>query len=230
MKKYIKQILANISIDSYERLLAYSILKNKFSNLSLVKTFDDREALWEYSLHNFVDIKSPINYVEFGVHKGYSINYFAKNNAHKESNFIGLDSFEGLPEDWGSCKKGAFDTKGKVPVTKDVRISFIKGWFQDSWKILEKKLSTIPIENLVIHFDADLYSSTLFALSKVDQLKVPYIAIFDEFMGHETRALYDYCQAFNPKIEFLCKTLGKTHASIVGYPQQVVVRIIPNCC
>jgi len=228
MKKYIKKLLSKISIDNYEKLLSYSILREKYKNLSGVKVFCNRESLWDFCLKAFLEKDSPLVYVEFGVHQGYSLNYFAKNNTNKNSIFIGLDSFEGLPEDWGLCKKGAFDTQGQSPSSNDVRVSYIKGWFQDSWGILEKNLTGINLDNLVVHYDADLYSSTLFALSQIDLIKKPYIGIFDEFMGHETRALYNYTQAFNAKVEFLGQTLGNTRESIIGYPQQVVARITPN--
>jgi hypothetical protein len=114
--------------------------------------------------------------------------------------FIGLDSFEGLPEDWDALPKGTFDVKGAIPQTDDNRITFIKGWFQNTWDQLVAKLSRA--ETLIVHYDADLYSSTLFALSKMDSLNRPYIAIFDEFAGHEARALYNYLQAFNASVSF----------------------------
>ena len=127
------------------------------------------------------------------MHAGHSIKYFAEKNQNPKSTFIGLDSFEGLPENWGPFAKGTFDTKGETPKTDDPRIVFIKGWFQNSWDKLEAKLSN-P-QTLIVHYDADLYSSTLFALTKINSLKIPYIAIFDEFGGHEARALYNYLQA-----------------------------------
>jgi hypothetical protein len=77
-------------------------------------------------------------------------------------------------------------------------------------------------KELIVHYDADLYSSTLFALTKIDALKKPCIAIFDEFIGHETRALYDYLQAYNTDIFFLGQT------TYTGYPMQVMPRIIPH--
>ncbi len=118
--------------------------------------------------------------------------------------------------------KGAFSTNGKIPSNNDGRVSFIKGWFQNSWATLEEKLSSInDLENLIVHYDADLYSSTLFVLTKMDALKKSYIAIFDEFTGHETRALYNYCQAYGAEVEFYGKTI------LNGYPSQVVCRIAP---
>ena len=62
----------------------------------------------------------------------------------------------------------------------------------------------------------------LFALTKIDLLRKPYIAIFDEFTGHETRALFNYCQSYGATAKFLGKTILK------GYPNQVVCQITPS--
>jgi Macrocin-O-methyltransferase (TylF) len=139
-----------------------------------------------------------------------------------KSVFIGLDSFEGLPEDWGTMLKGTFDTDGNIPKIDDARVRFLKGWFQDTAQELLRQLVNTD-GKLIVNFDADLYSSTLFALSQIDSLKKPYIAIFDEFTGHETRALYNYTQAFSAKVTFE----GKTEFPD-GYPFQVAALIEPH--
>ena len=57
-----------------------------------------------------------IDYLEFGVYRGASIRAWVGLSAHKESRFIGFDSFEGLPERWsGSLGAGAFDAGGNIP-------------------------------------------------------------------------------------------------------------------
>ena len=141
--------------------------------------------------------------------------------------FIGLDSFEGLPEKGGDTDKGTFNVNGEIPEIEDPRISYIKGWFQSTWFELENniKSQTSKIDNLkiIVHYDADLYSSTLFALTKIDSLKIPYIAIFDEFWGDEVRALYNYSKSYLPEIEFLHKTIQQNN-----YPAQIVVKIKPT--
>ena len=111
---------------------------------------------------------------------------------------------------------------GAIPSVADKRVSFIKGWFQDTWGQLHSRLANSKSETLVVHYDADLYSSTLFALCMIDSLKKSYVAIFDEFTGHETRALYNYCQAFNAKVSFIGKT------TFESAPNQLVCRIVPN--
>ena len=186
------------------------------------QTYSKRQNLWDAVIDWHTNLNNKVFYIEFGVHEGYSLNYFSKHNTNPDSIFIGLDSFEGLPEEWGGIPKGAFSTNGKIPSNNDGRVSFIKGWFQNSWATLEETLSSInDLENLIVHYDADLYSSTLFALTKMDTLKKSYIAIFDGFTGHETRALYNYCQAYGAEVEFFGKTI------LNGYPSQVVCRITP---
>lgn len=60
---------------------------------------------------------------------------------------------------------------------------------------------------LVVHYDADVYSATLFGLFELDRLKIPYIAIFDEFAGHECLALQDYLSASGSKCQFTGKVM-----------------------
>jgi len=212
---------SKIDVATYEGMMTYSILATAFEKVFSIPTFENRERLWDECMKQ-VGGNTKITYVEFGVYGGYSIKQFAQRNSNGESVFIGLDSFEGLPEDWGRyLLKGAFnDVKGIIPTTDDTRISFIKGWFQDTWEELNERLANR--DTLVVNFDADLYSSTLFALAKIDSLKRSYIAIFDEFVNHEVRALYNYCQAFNASVAFIAKT------DVSDYPMQVMCRITPR--
>jgi hypothetical protein len=220
MKSLLRFAATRIDVVTYERLLAHSILKDAFKRLHTVRVFERREDLWDDCLENQVGGAARLTFVEFGVHAGYSIKYFAQKNSNKESAFVGLDSFEGLPEGWGGLAKGAFGTQGVLPQIDDSRVTFVKGWFQNTWGELVGKLSDIG--SLIVHYDADLYSSTLFALTKIDSLKTPYIAIFDEFAGHEARALYNYLQSYSATVAFLGKTI------VEGYPVQVMCKISPR--
>ncbi len=226
MRNILKNLAGQLPIDIYQRLLAYSIIKNEFPQSLGIPVLSTRHDLWNFAIQHHVNHKAKIAYMEFGVWQGESINYFAACNENEESIFVGLDSFEGLPENWGHMPKGTFGTNGIVPLVNDKRIHFVKGWFQDSWDDANLLITSTQDSDLLIHYDADLYSSTLFALTKIDSFRKAYYAIFDEFTGHETRALYNYCQAFGATVEFLAKTvLDKTEL-----PCQLLCRIMPRSC
>jgi hypothetical protein len=157
--------------------------------------FADRPAL-----HRHVNDMQPgpVEYLEFGVYQGESLFMWSGLNGHPESRFVGFDSFEGLPEDWHpGCLAGRFNVDGKIPIITDPRVAFRKGWFNDT---LEPFLVDFqPRARLIVHIDCDLYSSTLFVLTKLDALAVPgTVVIFDELFSalHEFRAMRDYCSAF----------------------------------
>jgi len=200
------------------------------SSFNNAKKFNRREELWAALLEEYKD--SPISVLEFGVFKGNSIEDLSKLNSHKESKFFGFDSFIGLPEDGpllgffdgnscGPMTKGVFNLDGIEPILGDERISLVKGWFQNT---LPKFLSENKFtgKNLVVHYDADIYTSTLFVMIELDKLKQPYLAIFDEFTGYEARALYDYCKMMSASVEFFGLTDNKK------YPTQVSCKIMPS--
>jgi hypothetical protein len=222
MRNILKAGLSKVRVETYERLLAHSIQSQKYPELKSLPLYGTRTELWDQLFAKRISRSDKILYVEFGVYKGESIRNAARQNTNSESVFIGLDSFEGLPADWGDLPKGSFSTDGITPVVDDQRISFIKGWFQNSWDGLYERLKTLKDHKLVVHLDADLYSSTLFALTKIDILKENYIAVFDEFTGHETRALFDYQTAYGARVEFF----SKTHWN--GKPFQVSCAITVN--
>lgn len=118
-------------------------------------------------------------------------------NRDSGSRFIGFDSFNGLPEDWTkNWTKVTFDTGGAAPQIDDRRVSFGKGWFQDTLPDFLKGFT--PRSRLVVHNDSDLYSSTLFVLATLNTLLTPgTVVIFDDFSvaTHVFRAFADYRSA-----------------------------------
>lgn len=143
-------------------------------------------------------------YLEFGVSRGTSFEWWISNIRNKNAIFIGFDTFTGLPEDWGHNKKGAMSTEGKIPDFEDGRCRFIKGIFQE---ILPDFLDTFETKlRKVIHLDADLYSSTLFVLTSLYPiLNKGDILIFDEFNVpmHEFRAYKDFVESYRVKTEVI---------------------------
>ena len=159
-----------------------------------------------YPLHEHVSKicgNDPITYLEFGVWRGETFNRWLKLNRHPDSRFYGFDSFEGLPEDWEKGQsKGTFSMAGQAPDNSDPRGQFVKGWFQDTlYSFLEK---TELRNQIVVHIDCDLYSSTLFVLAALDRhLPAGTLFIFDDFfsMRHEFAAWLDYRRSFNREWE-----------------------------
>jgi hypothetical protein len=147
-------------------------------------SYKDRFKLHETLLQKLEITQKPINYLEFGVAEGDMIKFWASGNTHKNSLFIGFDSFEGLPENWENKKRGHFNNEGNPPVIDDSRVSFVKGWFQDTVYLYLKNLDFS--NQTVFHLDADLYSSTLYVLFQIHQyIKKGDILIFDEFSSFE---------------------------------------------
>lgn len=176
-----------------------------------------REEVWDKALQ-IID-RASVTYIEFGVYEGESISYFCDRNQNTKSKFWGLDTFEGLPESWAGNPVGHFTTSGVLPELFDTRVEFLKGYFNETWDILYP--SIVERSNLLVHFDADLYSSTLFALTKMDLLKRDYLAIFDEFSRDEVRALSDYLISYGAKVEFVAMQKWR------GYPMVVLCKIAP---
>jgi Macrocin-O-methyltransferase (TylF) len=151
---------------------------------------------------------TPITYLEFGVAQGLSMRHISGLFSNPASRFHGFDSFVGLPEDWLMHKQGSFTNHGRPPITEDSRISFIKGWFQNTVPKFLEEFRPRQNSTLLLHFDSDLYSSTLFLLSTL-WMKIPeYYFIFDDFIYDECVALQDFLSAFPVQIEFLIQTRG----------------------
>ncbi|HEY6437765.1 MAG TPA: TylF/MycF/NovP-related O-methyltransferase [Ignavibacteriaceae bacterium] len=178
-----------------------SLVFNDFYNKKV--KYDDR-----FKLHQFLIDKEindlAIDYLEFGVATGIAFKWWVEKNKNPATRFFGFDVFTGLPEDFGVMKKHHYDTEGTTPKIDDTRVSFIKGLFQDSLPgFLENYKSN---KRKVIHMDADLYSSTLFVLTRLlPILKKDDIIIFDEFgvPTHEFKAFTEIVSAYKMNFEFL---------------------------
>jgi len=150
----------------------------------------------------------PITYLEFGVHKGWSFRQIVSRFRNREARFFGFDSFEGLPEKWAeNMDRGHFSTGGEPPGIADARVRFCKGWFQNT---LPEFLAGHPVRGTVlVHFDADLYSSTLFLMTTLWHYVPEYYFIFDEFIPDEMTAMYDFARSYPVEYEFFACTLNE---------------------
>lgn len=156
-----------------------------------------REQLYKHVISDQHLDSRPIDYLEFGVCGGSSFFWWLQANNHPDSRFYGFDTFEGLPEDWGfGFRKG--DMASGMPELSDPRAKFLKGLFQTSLPPFLKGYGN-PDRKKIIHLDADLFSSTLFALTSLSPFLRPGdILFFDEFNvpNHEYFAFKTFTEAF----------------------------------
>jgi Macrocin-O-methyltransferase (TylF) len=170
----------------------------------IVRRARDRKAVFDYVASKVQNKK--VLYLEFGVYRGDSILYWARKLRNPDTKLHGFDSFEGLPEGWGPHAKGHFGVAGKVPQIDDPRITFFKGWFDQTLP----RYSVPPHEILVIVMDADLYSSTIYVLRHLR----PYIQsgtfiYFDEMnqIDHEPKALDEFINECSLEFRPVCADL-----------------------
>lgn len=142
-------------------------------------------------------------YLEFGVFEGASMRFWSNALKHPSATLHGFDSFEGLPDDFdvnGPYVKGTFDVGGQPPQIADPRVTFFKGWFDET-------LATYQVpahEVLVLNLDADLYSSTKTVLDTLEPYIVAGTYIYFDDMSrpeHEPRAFGEFIGRTGKKFE-----------------------------
>jgi len=142
--------------------------------------------------------EEAFDYLEFGVADGTSLRWWRDHTVNPSSRFFGFDTFQGLPQDWAEhAPIGRFSTNGQVPVMNDPRFQLEVGMFQDT--LPEFRTRFRRRGRLIVHLDADLYSSTLFVLLTLGKLLEPGdLLLFDEFafVTHEFRAFNDFLSTF----------------------------------
>ena len=131
---------------------------------------------------------TAIDYLEFGVAHGKSMREMVQIFTNPAARFYGFDSFIGLPEKWLMHDVGAFSNRGVFPDVGDTRVEFVKGWFQNSVPRILSGFKKDPSRPTLIHFDADLYSSTLFLLSALWFNFGEYYFLMDDFIHDVLRA------------------------------------------
>lgn len=170
-----------------------------------VAAFATREEYYAH-LAGFLG-QQPVDFLEFGVYRGDTMRQWLGLNGHPQSRFWGFDSFSGFPQDWRTLARtvprAEFDTRGAIPDIRDERVKFVKGFFQQSLPPFLDAFS--PRNRLILHLDADMYTSTLYVLAKMDKYLAPgSLLLFDEFSTgiDEYRAFRDYSDAFcrSPKL------------------------------
>jgi hypothetical protein len=179
--------------------------------------------------------------LEFGVHTGQTINYIAA--ARKDLEFVGFDSFEGLPEDWDMGQKvvstKAFDRGGEPPEVAE-NVSLVKGFFDTSLPEWLKSKSDHGNHSIsYLHVDSDIYSSCVTIFDHLnDYIKPGCIIRFDElscwryvfqeaspsklqrvfyttWQDHEWKALNEWMDNNDRKVAPLCRNWFQSGTVIV---------------
>jgi Macrocin-O-methyltransferase (TylF) len=157
--------------------------------------------------------------MEFGVYKGDSINTLAK--LAPERQFLGFDSFEGLPEMWTiESKKGAFDVRGKLPQVRK-NVSLIKGFYSDTLPKFNLENHTEAVA--FINVDCDLYSATKEIFTYLgDRFRAGTVIVFDEFFNYPDWLWHEY-KAWSEFVEE--RGVKFTYIGFIRIGTQVAVRI-----
>lgn len=160
-------------------------------------------------------VTEPVSYLEFGVFRGASTRMWSGLLKNESSTLDGFDSFEGLPEVWRmAADLKTFDVEGSIPSIGDSRIAFHKGWFENTLPGFLENYK--PTGQLILHIDADLYSSAKYVLSRIEPYVVKgTVIIFDELFDreHELKALDEFLQSFPMELECIGATAGYTQAA-----------------
>ena len=207
LKIILKYVLSYVPLNLLKKLESNSLIFNHYKRILSIKTYDNRDAY----LNKVSEILNKLDnliIMEFGVYEGESLKIFSKNISDPNACFYGFDSFTGLPEKWLNLDKGYFSTNGCTPNIDDPRIFYQIGLFDQTLpRFLEELKENSRLDsNFFIHFDADLFSSTLDVLNQLNNYIPEYYFSFDEFPSDEVRALYTYeLLKKSKKIEFLFK-------------------------
>lgn len=173
-------------------------------------------------------------FLEFGVHRGSSIEKIANLTSEK---VYGFDSFEGIPEKWHNMEAHAFSLGGEVPegplrsmdqyldfedksASKETgewpkNIELIKGWFEDSVPKFAKREEIKNRKISFLHIDCDLYTSTKTIFEHLGHLiEEGTIIAFDEIYGydrfeeHEAFAFAEFLMSYDFDYEPLFRVRG----------------------
>jgi len=133
--------------------------------------------------------------LEFGTWQGLGMIYLSNIFDNYKMKYIGIDSFEGLPDSSTIWTKESFNDTSEQNARKNIlqfgkvepeNLHLIKGWFDEP--IVKKKLSTLSDNILLVHLDADLGSSTKVALDLIEGFlalrEKPLYLLFDDWGCH----------------------------------------------
>jgi predicted O-methyltransferase YrrM len=165
-------------VDLVERQAVIDSAEYAEVHMAAALYFRSRQELWAHALANAVPNGL---YLEFGVYRGASVNWFA--DALPDKIIVGFDSFEGLHEDWGGTnfRKGHFNVSGRLPPVRN-NVRLIKGWFDQT---LPEYLANNQGNASLIHIDGDTYEATKNVLDLLrPRICKGAVIIFDQYFGY----------------------------------------------
>ena len=168
---YIKWPLDHLRDEAIQEALAY------IKNLKQRKPIITFEGYWTEAV-NRLELDGLC--LEFGVWKGYSINFFARHLPKRI--FYGFDSFYGLKDHWeGGCRGPKwFDEQGHMPeVLPNVRL--VKGWFDQTLpKFFNKHKDPIAF----MYIDCDTYQAAKDVFDHIDKDRIMKgtLILLDDYM------------------------------------------------
>ena len=205
LTKYIDNENAKNSFNYFKDIFKQSVL------------FNSRHEIREYAIKEAcsVDKNHEFFYLEFGIFKGTSANFFSK----YVKKLFAFDSFEGLREDWvgHNLPKSHFNLDKKIPKLNS-NIEPVVGFVQDTLEDFLVKHN--PSINFV-HLDMKTYSSTKFTLEKIKPyLRKNAIVIFNQ--------LYNYYGWEQGEFKALNEVFNKDEYSYLAFNsrnEQAVIKI-----
>lgn len=166
-----------------------------------------KDELHDYAAEH-IGRDAAVNYYEFGVAFGQTFGKFVNRFTSPQARFVGFDSFEGLPSDWYHFKAGHFSNRGREPKIADARVSFQKGYFQNTvLPYFSGPDLRTDASSTLANYDADIYGSTMHVMAIMWQYVPEFYFLMDEFWFEDAIVLHDFCQAFPVKLELLAATL-----------------------
>ena len=201
MKKIITLILRKISRiifwitpkeflnqNDLERKIKDNLVDETFNNFkeafSKSALFTTRKATREFAIKTSLlnDQNKEYYYLEFGVFKGGSANFFSK-YANKLYVF---DNFQGYKEDRANthdvlASREHFNLSNKIPKLNS-NVEPVVGWVEDT---LENFLKEHNPKINFVHLDMDIYSATKFTLERLKPYLVKNaVILFDELYNY----------------------------------------------
>ncbi|NQU99080.1 class I SAM-dependent methyltransferase [Candidatus Woesearchaeota archaeon] len=195
--KFIKDILdANLNLSWKEKLaVKFTNLfnKNKFFHLQYKKItmFSVERGINLYHLLSQVINENILGeIVELGCYEGITAIIIRKtlDQLKSKKKLHVFDSFQGLPdtsfEDGEILKNGLACTNKESVIKNFEKFKVKKPVIHDGW--FNETLNNLPKKICFVHLDANVYSSTKFALEKVyPKLSKGGIILIDDYCGRE---------------------------------------------